>query len=431
MKIAIIGGAGVRVPLLVGGLARSDLRISEVALYDIDQERLRVIANLASQMAAGIKVTSSSTPDAAIEGASFIITSIRVGGTAQRAKDEAAALALDTIGQETVGPAGFAMAVRSIPPMVEYGRLVARLAPRAWLINFTNPVSIITQAVHQETDARLIGICDTPMELFEDAAHALGLPASVCSYEYFGLNHLGWLRDVLFEGEGQLHRIWNDDDKLKAAYRSPLFEPSMLRDLKLLPTEYLYYYYRPDLALANIKRSGSSRGGAVAKLTEEFLQDLKTLRPQDLIGRYQLYLANRDASYMALETGGSGRIKPDWAELSGYDRIALFTIRAIVKNQGAIIPLNVANCGTLPFLDDEDIIETQCRVDADGPQPRALAPIPDGPRALIERVKAYERATIRAALTGDRDQLADALALNPLVDSHTKASRLVDAFFQS
>ena len=122
------------------------------------------------------------------------------------------------------------MAVRTIPAMVEYGRLVARLAPRAWLINFSNPVSIITQAVHQETDARLIGICDTPMEMFEDAAHALGLPASVCSYDYFGLNHLGWLRDVLFEGEGQLHRIWNDDAKLLSAYRSPLFEPERLRE---------------------------------------------------------------------------------------------------------------------------------------------------------------------------------------------------------
>ncbi len=212
-----------------------------------------------------MKITSESTPEAAIEGADFVITSIRVGGAAQRAKDEATALAHDVIGQETIGPAGFAMAVRSIPPIVEYGRMVARLAPRAWMINFTNPVSIITQAVHQETDARLIGICDTPLEMFEDAAHAVGLPASVCGYDYFGLNHLGWLRDVLFEGEGQLHRIWNDDQKLMSAYRAPLFEPERLRELKLLPTEYLYYYYRPDHALAKIKASGSSRGQAVAQ----------------------------------------------------------------------------------------------------------------------------------------------------------------------
>lgn len=421
----------MRVPLLVGGLSRSDLRISEIALFDIDQDRLRIIAGLASQMAGGVRVTSTASPEAAIEGASFVITSIRVGGIAQRAKDEAAALAHDIVGQETVGPAGFAMAVRSIPPMIAYGRLVARLAPRAWMVNFTNPVSIITQAVHQETDARLIGICDTPMEMFEDAAHALGLPPTVCSYDYFGLNHLGWVRDVLFEGEGQLHRIWDDDEKLKAAYRSPLFEPERLRALKLLPTEYLYYYYRPDVALAHLKRAGSSRGQQVAKLTEEFFADLRTNVRTNVgtpVERYRRYLAERDSSYMTLETGDSKpRLKPDWAELSGYDRIALMTIRAIVHDQGAIIPLDVPNRGTLPFLEDDDIIEAQCRVDATGPSPRAVAPIPDGPRDLIERVKAYERATVQAALTGDRDRLIDALALNPLVPSRELARTLVAA----
>jgi 6-phospho-beta-glucosidase len=422
VKVAIIGGAGVRVPLLVGALGRSDLRISEVALFDIDQERQQVIADLAAAMAPGVLVCSDQTAEAAIEDCAFVISSIRVGGAAQRATDEAAAIALDVVGQETVGPVGFAMAVRTIPAMVEYGRLVARLAPRAWLINFSNPVSIITQAVHQETDARLIGICDTPMEMFEDAAHALGLPASVCSYDYFGLNHLGWLRDVLFEGEGQLHRIWDDDRQLRSAYRSPLFEPERLRQLKLLPTEYLYYYYRPDVALAHMKKSGSSRGQQVARLTEQFFKQPATIE------NYQHYLASRDASYMALETGETKpRVKPDWAELSGYDRIALMTIRAIVHDQGAIIPLDVANYGTLPFLDNDDIVEVPCRVDKNGPRPQVVGPIPDHPRDLIEHVKKYERATIKAALTGDRDQLIDALALNPLVPSREKAAQLVGA----
>ncbi len=433
----------MRVPLLVGGLSRSDLGITDIALYDIDRERLGIIADLATRMADGVNVTSSSAPEQAISGSDFVISSIRVGGAAQRARDEAAAIALGAVGQETVGPVGFAMAVRTIPAMVEYGRLVARLAPRAWLINFSNPVSLITQAVHQETDARLIGICDTPMEMFEDAAHALGLPASVCSYDYFGLNHLGWLRDVLFEGEGQLHRIWNNDAALKAAYRSPLFEPERLRTLKLLPTEYLYYYYRPEVALEHMKRAGSSRGAAVAKLTDEFFADVRRGGsflsaeargakvedpPADALARYQQYLAARDGSYMQLETGvTTPRIKPDWAELSGYDRIALMTMRAIVHNQGAIIPLDVANRGTLPFLQDEDIVEVPCRVDAAGPHPQPVAPIPDHPRELINRVKKYERATVKAALTGNREELIDALALNPLVDSRDQSSRLVAA----
>ena len=379
-------------------------------------------------MADGVKVRVALTPEPAIEGARFVITSIRVGGAAQRAQDEATALAHGVIGQETIGPAGFAMAVRSIPPMIEYGRLIARIAPLAWMINFTNPVSIITQAIHQETDARVIGICDTPMELFEDAAHALGLPASVCGFDYFGLNHLGWLRDVIFEGEGQLHRLWDDEAKLTSAYRSPLFESSRLRELKLLPTEYLYYYYRPDVALANLKRAGFGRGELVAKMTGQLFQDLKASAVlKTSSSATSVTWLSATASYMQLETASAPRIKPDWAELSGYDRIALFTLRAIAKNQGAIIPLNVANRGTLPFLDDNDIIEAQCRVVDTGPQPRAVAPIPEGPRRLIEVVKTYERATIRGALTGDRSDLVDALALNPLMPNKDLAERLVAA----
>jgi 6-phospho-beta-glucosidase len=428
MKVTIIGGAGIRVPLLVRGLATSDLQIADIALFDVDHKRQRVIADLATRMAPRVRIHSETSPEAAIEGSSFVITSIRVGGAAQRAKDEAIAIARDVVGQETVGPAGFAMAMRTIPAMVGYGRLVARLAPRAWLINFSNPVSIITQAVHQESDARLIGICDTPMEMFEDAAHALGLPAMACSYDYFGLNHLGWLREVLFEGRGQLHRIWDDDQRLRSAYRSELFEPERLRALKLLPTEYLYYYYRPGVALAHLKQAGSSRGRQVATLTEHFFLDVETSVPRDLVGKYQDYLAARDGSYMTLETGDTRpRVKPDWAELSGYDRIAVMTMRAIVHDQGAIIPLDVANNGTLPFLESDDIVEVPCRVDRNGARPQAVGPVPQQPRELIEQVKAYERATVKAALSGNRNDAIDALALNPLVPGRDKAADLVGA----
>lgn len=430
MKVAILGGAGVRVPLLVGGLARSDLGISHVSLYDIDQDRLRLVADLASGVAGGVRVVSETSPEAAIEGADFVVASIREGGAARRARDEAATIALGVVGQETVGPAGFAMAVRTIPAMVQYGRLVSRLAPRAWLVNFSNPVSIITQAVHQESGVRLIGICDTPMEMFEDAAHALGLPATTCAYDYFGLNHLGWLREVFFEGGPQLERIWDDDQALRAAYRSPIFEPERLRELKLLPTEYLYYYYRPDEALAHMRKAGSSRGAAVAQLTEAFFDDLQALKPSSpqALERYQRYLAARDGSYMQIETGVSTpRVKPGWAELSGYDRIALMTLRAIVHDQGAILPLNVANQGTLPFLDPDDSVEVPCRVDKDGPRPRPVAAVPTHARELIERVKAYERATVRAALTGERADLVNALALHPLVPTRELAGQLVTA----
>ena len=131
---------------------------------------------------------------------------------------------------------------------------------------------------------------------------------------------------------------------------------------------------------------------------------------------------------MSLETATSEpRTKPSWAELSGYDKIALMTMRAIVHNQGALIPLDVANYGTLPFLDNDDIVEVPCRVDKDGPRPQIVGPIPDHPRDLIETVKIYERATVKAALTGDRNDLIDALSLNPLIPSRDKATQLVEA----
>ncbi len=427
MKLAIIGGAGVRVPLLEGGIARSTLKIDQIDLYDLDQPRLAVIAGLASRMAHGVPVTARASAEACIEGADFVVTSIRVGGIRQRANDEATSIALGVVGQETVGPAGFAMAVRTIPPMVRYGQLASRLAPKAWFVNFSNPVSVVSQAVHQHSDARIIGICDTPTETYEDAAHALGLPPAACHYDYFGLNHLGWLREVYFQGEPQMARLWDDDARLDAAYRTPLFERERLRELRLLPTEYLYYYYRPDVALAHLRKAGTSRGQAVSALTDQFFTDLAAGAVDPAV-RYQQYLAARDASYMQLESGTTTpRIKPDWAELSGYDKIALMTISAIAGNTGAVIPLDVPNHGILPFLDDEDIIETPCAVDAEGPHTQPVATVPNHARALIACVKEYERATVTAAMSGARDDLVDALALNPLVHSRPLADELVHA----
>ncbi len=427
MKLAIIGGAGVRVPLLAGGFARSTLQVDRIDLYDIDQSRLPVVARLAGAMAEGVPVQAHASPESCIEGADFVVTSIRVGGIAQRANDEAICIAHGIVGQETVGPAGFAMAMRTIPAMVDYGRMTTRLAPSAWLVNFSNPVSIISQAVHQLSGARSIGICDTPAEIFEDAAHALGLPPAACDYDYFGLNHLGWLREVTFQGEGQMARLWDDDARLDMAYRAPLFERERLREMRLLPTEYLYYYYRPEVALANLQQAGTSRGRVVAALTDALFADLAR-GVADPILRYQQYLAARDASYMQLESGSATpRLKPDWAELSGYDKIALMTIAAIAGNSGAVIPLNVANQGILPFLKDDDIIETPCVVDGDGPHARPVATVPNHTRALITAVKEYERATVKAAVSGSRDDAVEALAMNPLVHSRPLAETLVDA----
>jgi 6-phospho-beta-glucosidase len=319
------------------------------------------------------------------------------------------------------------MAVRAIPAMVEYARLTSRLAPSAWLVNFTNPVSVVTQAVRQESDARAIGICDTPFEVCEDAAHALGLPATECAYDYFGLNHLGWLREVYHRGAPQMHRLWADEARLASAYRDPLFEVDRLQTLRLLPTEYLYYYYRPDVALGHMRRAGTSRGIVVAGLTEALFADLLN-GVGDPMARYERYLAARDASYLQVETGGTApRVKPAWAELSGYDKIALMTMRGIVHDTRDVIPLDVTNRGNLPFLRTNDVIEVPCVVDRNGPRALHVPAVPEHCERLITQVKDYERATVSAALSGTREDRVRALRLSPLGGEPERVPALIDA----
>lgn len=419
MKLALIGGGGVRTPLLVHGLTASDVPIDEIWLFDPDAERLAVIAALARERTPHVRIQTSASVAACVEGASFVFTSIRVGGIESRARDEQIALDHGIVGQETVGPGGFAMALRTIPAMVAYAREVQQRAPEAWIVNFTNPVGIITEAVLTATGARIVGICDTPTELFHEAAHALDLPPAECYFDYFGLNHLGWVREVYYRGTPMLDRLWSDPQRLSRVYRSALFAPEFLQSLRLLPTEYVYYYYHPREACENVRRAGTSRGGVIAELNRRLFADLASAGA-DRIRVYEDYLATRDASYMQLETGSAAPRKPSpWTALTGYDKIALSVMRAIHHNSGDIIPLNVSNRGNIPELFDTDVVEVPCVVNANGPRPMHVGHVPAQVRALLKTVKEYERLTVRAGLTSSVDDARVALAANPLVgDAH-------------
>lgn len=427
MKIAVIGGAGVRAPLLVNGLAGAALGIDEFALYDPDQARLKVMASLAALRAGPARVTTHATVSPAIDGASFVITSIRVGGIEARMRDEQAALSLGLVGQETVGPGGFAMAVRTIPPLLEYAREVARRAPGAWIVNFTNPAGLVTQALTAGTGARVIGICDTPTEVFQEVAHALDVPADECRFDYVGLNHLGFVREVFWRGMPQLERLWEDEAALAGVYRTPLFPPARLREIRLLPTEYVFYYDSPERAVANLRTAGETRGAVIAQLTRALFDDLAKGTP-DPVARYERYLAERSAGYMQLESGGQGghATPAPWAHLTGYDKIALNTIQAMVRHSNAVIPLNVVNRGNVPELAHDDVIEAPAVVNANGPHALHVGALPPQVRDLVVRVKAFERATIEAVRAGTRGALVDALALNPLVPTRAAAARLVE-----
>ena len=424
MKIAVIGGGGVRTPLLVNGLTHSDLPIDEIALFDVDRARLELVASLAASYARSVRAYTEVR--ACVAGASFVFVSIRVGGIAARARDEATAAAYDTVAQETVGAGGFAMAVRTIPHAREYARLVAREAPRAWIIDFTNPVGIITQAMRTE-NGRVIGICDTPTELFEEVAHVLGLESSRCYFDYFGLNHLGWLREVYCDGEPQVHRLWQSPALLTRIYRAPLFEATFLQQERLLPTEYLFYYYSPNTAIENIRSAGATRGDAIARLNEQLFRDLAG-GGADRRRIYERYLHARSAGYMQIESGAAQPIAQTASgALTGYDKIALSVVRAMHFNTNAIIPLNVPNRGTLPDLEDDDIVEVPCVVNANGAHPLTVEPIPDRARDLIARVKKYERLTIAAAASRSVDAAERALTENPLIAHRELARTLVDA----
>ncbi|HEY3122042.1 MAG TPA: 6-phospho-beta-glucosidase, partial [Vicinamibacteria bacterium] len=289
--------------------------------------------------------------------------------------------------------------------------------------NFTNPVGIVMQAVRDETDARAIGICDTPTELFERVADALELPAQECRFDYFGLNHLGWLREVRHRGEPQLARLWADPRRIAAIYRVPLFETDFLVGLRLLPTEYLFYYYRPERAVENLQRRGVNRGQVIAELNARLFSALRAAKGP-LKAIYEDYLAQRDAGYMQIESGGSAP-RPG-GEAGGYDRIALGVLGAMSgRDRGAVLPLSIRNEGTIAALADDDVVEVPCLVDANGPLALHVGRTPEAVRDLLLQVKDYERLTARAAVSRSREDALSALRRNPLVPSPGVAETLL------
>ncbi|MBS2039049.1 6-phospho-beta-glucosidase [bacterium] len=424
MKISILGAGAMRTPLLLHGLLRSDLPITRVDLYDLDQDRLARLFPVMQAVAGQTELVNAPEARSAIQDCSFVLASIRVGGMAARAHDEKVALDHGILGQETVGPAGFAKGLRTVPPLVDYARLVQQVAPEAYLINFSNPVGIVTQAVTMETSTRIIGICDTPTELFEEVAGALGVPSQECFFDFIGLNHLGWLRQVYHRGHGRIQELLGQPDRL---YRASFFSPDFLRDLGLLPSEYCYFYYHPQRAYQETLKAGRSRGAQLAELNRDFFAKLED--SSNPLAVYESYLNTRNATYMATETGNTPHCNQArsglGAELTGYDKIALSVLRNIHFNLGRLIPLNVPNRGNVPELEPEDVVEVPCVVDSNGTHPVHVGTLPEQVRALVVKMKEYERLTVRAALSRDQQAAVRALACNPLVPTPELARKLL------
>lgn len=442
-KIAFLGGGGIRTPLVAFGINESAKKLDaeELVLYDIDAERVEMIARLCREVirrdAGSLRVSVARTPEEAVDGASFVLNSVRVGGIATRADDERAAIQCGYPGQETTGPGGVAMGQRTIPIAIEQARLVERIAPRAWIVNFTNPAGLITQAIMQHSNTRVVGICDTPTEMLHRIQAALGATASELKCDYVGLNHLGWIRKITLHDEDITDRVLNDDALLSQLYSAPLFEHDLIRALRLIPTEYLFFYYSRRRALENQKRQGSTRGEQIAQMNESLAQRLTQLFKQNneacALQAYVDYLNQRSGSYMKLEGEGRSAFEQDipkedpFRTASGYHRIALQVMNALCGNQPDRVIVNVRNDGTLPEIAAGDVIETTCSIQNDTIEPLPATPMPEVVRGLVLAVKAYERAAIEAAVKGSDLDLRKAMLLYPSIGEWEPSADLLKA----
>ena len=426
MKLGIIGGGGFRVPLVYGALLQRR-PFDDVVLHDVDPGRLERVARVLEGQAAdhGDRVPFRTTTDLddALEGADFVFTAIRVGGLEGRTIDEGVPLGHGVLGQETTGPGGICFALRTLPTMVDLAERISLRAPGAWLVNFTNPAGMVTEALQEVLGDRAIGICDSPSALCRRVATALLRDPEDLWFDYFGLNHLGWLRAAR-DGSGDLlPGLLADDDALAALEEGALFGAEWLRSLGMIPNEYLYYFYFAADTVEAISRSARPRGAYLLEQQAAFY-DAEPESPPEALRRWRAAKDERDRTYMAEARNGHQPEPRAEDEPGGYEAEAMAVVEAIRGNTGATLIVNAANRSALPFLDEQAVVEVPCVVGAAGAQPVAVGDVPDHARALIETIKAVERATIEAARTGSTALAIKALALHPLVPSVTAAREI-------
>ncbi len=410
VKVAVVGGGSTYTPELVEGLARRTERlpIDELVLLDIDEERLSVVGGLAERMLAragwGGRLELTNDRDRALDGVDFVIVQLRVGGQAARYMDETLPLRFGCIGQETTGPGGFAKALRTVPVVLEIAERVAeRGAPDAWVVDFTNPTGIVTQALLDEGH-RALGLCNVAIGFQRRFARLFGVEPERVELEHVGLNHLSWERAVRIDGVDRLPELLESSADLLAGETGVPVE--LIRALAAIPSYYLHFYYQTGEVLAH-QRTHRTRAEEVMEIEA---------------GLLEMY---RDP---ALDR------KPDLLEQRGgayYSEAAAQLVASLHAGTGDVQVVNVVNGGALPDLANDAVVEVPARIDRDGAHPLRLAPLAPEMHGLVEQVKAYERLTIRAATTGDRATALKALMANPLVPDYSTAAPLLDAILEA
>jgi 6-phospho-beta-glucosidase len=433
VRLAMLGGGGFRTPLVHGALLRDrhEQRVDEVWLHDVDADRLATMARVLEEQARGHEdppaVRTTTSLDEAVAGSDFVFSAIRVGGLAGRIADERVALGLGLLGQETTGPGGLSFGLRTVPVAVHVAERVAALAPDAWVINFTNPAGLVTEAMQSVLGERVVGICDSPVAMARRAAAALGLEPSRTTIDYVGLNHLGWLRALHHDGRDVLPTLLADDALLGSLEEGQLFGLDWVRTLEALPNEYLWYYYCTREAVRSIRSRPQTRGEFLRDQQDGFYARVGT-GDEGAYAEWDRVRSERNATYMR-ETRDEGQQRHDEdVQGGGYEGVALALMAAIARGEPASLVLDVRNGSTVPGLPEDAVVEVPCTVDADGPRPAALDPLTGHPLGLVQQVKAVERLVIEAARTGSTRLAVQAFALHPLVDSVEVARELLAGY---
>jgi 6-phospho-beta-glucosidase len=394
IKVAVIGGGSTYTPELIDGLAnrRDRLPIDELVLHDIDESRRTVVGGLARRMLARVEwpgaLAVTGDLEAAVDGAAFVLVQLRIGGQAARLEDETLPLRFGTIGQETTGAGGLAKALRTVPVVLDIAELAGRrAAPGAWIIDFTNPVGIVTQALI-DRGHRALGLCNVAISFQRSLAARLGVDPDRLQLEQVGLNHLSWITAVHDDGQDRLPELL---DRHGAAIADDLHLPAeMVRRLGTVPSYYLRYYYAFDEVLAE-QRAGHSRAEEVMDIEEQLLE----MYADESLDTKPSLLDHR---------GGA------W-----YSEAAARLLASLHDGAGDVQVVDVRNGDAIPDLGPDDVVEIPSRIDRDGAHPIRQQPMQPAMRDLVREVKAFERLAIRAALSGERDDVRVALEAHPLV----------------
>jgi len=415
MKIAIIGAGSSYTPEIIQGLLHSKTFAPlEVAFYDLPEGRGRVetICGLAGRMAnkEGVtaKFTIADTLPEALAGCRFVVSQFRVGLMQARIHDERMPLALGLLGQETTGAGGFCKAMRTIPATLNLARQMEQTCPDAWLINFTNPSGIITEAVLRHSSVRCVGLCNVPYNMRIDAAHALDVPVERVAIKMTGLNHLSYITEVLLDGEPMLQTMID-----RGLFTSQLVKniPSvegvqdLIALLRLVPSPYLQYYYFEQEMLRR-EREDAEGPGTRGEQIEAMQDELFSLYADPTLCEKPKQLEMRGGAY--------------------YSTVATLLMEALCSPQGLEMPLCCRNGSVIPDLGAGRGVEINALVNRNGVQPLAAGPLPAAVRGLIQSVKAYESRTVEASVNHSRTMAVEALMHHPLIHGYGNAVAIVD-----